>query len=42
MLTTRCTKPTFEAKMTDRKMIIGMHLGSGYGSQSGAWRMAHA
>lgn len=25
--------------MTERQMIIGMHLGSGYGSQPGAWRM---
>ncbi|PRY55499.1 hypothetical protein B0I27_101471 [Arcticibacter pallidicorallinus] len=24
---------------TDRKMLIGLHLGNGYGSQSGAWRM---
>lgn len=23
----------------DRKMLIGLHLGNGYGSQSGAWRM---
>lgn len=26
--------------MSDRRMIIGMHLGNGYGSQPGAWRMA--
>lgn len=25
--------------MSDRRMIIGMHLGNGYGSQPGAWRM---
>lgn len=24
---------------TDRKMLIGLHLGNGYGSQPGAWRM---
>lgn len=23
----------------DKKMLIGLHLGNGYGSQSGAWRM---
>ncbi|WP_456312249.1 hypothetical protein [Pseudomonas shirazensis] len=23
----------------DQKMLIGLHLGNGYGSQSGAWRM---
>ena len=25
--------------MTDRQMILGMHLGNGYGSQPDAWRM---
>lgn len=25
--------------MSKRQMIIGMHLGNGYGSQPGAWRM---
>ena len=25
--------------MSRRQMIIGMHLGNGYGSQPGAWRM---
>jgi FMN-dependent oxidoreductase (nitrilotriacetate monooxygenase family) len=35
----------FEEKLnqisgTDKKMLIGLHLGNGYGSQPGAWRMA--
>lgn len=25
---------------TARKMLIGLYLGNGYGSQPGAWRMA--
>ena len=28
-----------QAPVSGRKMLIGLHLGNGYGSQPGAWRM---
>lgn len=37
---THAPQPQGEKRMrTSKTMIIGLHLGNGYGSQPGAWRM---